>query len=134
MTIVWSATSPTSGRFESSRETEAPELFRRVDELRAAGSGYVEAGPASQELPYLTLSFKDDQAVIERFNQDGSMSVLLGDGTTPEDADVYVPTMDDPDPAWFSGAFASTVERGVTVLRRFLDGAASDDLGEWFDL
>lgn len=134
MTVSWAATSPIIGRFASYRQTDSRDLVERLDELRAVGSGYVEVGLASQDLPYLCLGFQDDRAVVQRFNEDGSMSVLVGDGRTPADQDVWVPVMDDPDPAWFSGAFASTVERAVAVLRRFLDGPDQDELSEWSDL
>lgn len=136
MSVVWAATSPSSGRFEARREGDASELFTRLEELRVAGSGYLEAGHTGREheLPYLSLHFKGDRAVIERFNQDGSISLLYGDGSAPSGEVIHVPLLDDPEPASYSAEFSSTVERAIKVLGEFLDGSDLDAVGTWFDL
>ena len=62
------------------------------------------------------------------------MSLLYGDGSTPATEMVHVPLLDDPEPASYSGQFASTVDRATKVLGEFLDGTDLDVVGSWFDL
>lgn len=133
MSLVWAATSPESGRFSpTERGSDVRDLSDRFTRLRSRGEGYLEVRLPDSGSPQLSLSFRDDHAVIHLIDGAGTMSLLVGDGTVPSAAVVDVPVMDDP--AGFAGCFVLGVDRAWDLVGHFIRTGSPDDLGQWCEL
>ncbi|MFG2576124.1 hypothetical protein [Streptomyces sp. NPDC048481] len=133
MSVVWAATSPESGLFYPvERCSEVKDLSDRFNELRSRGQGYVEVRSPNREFPVLSLAFRDDHAVVHLMSSTERMSLLVGDGTVPSDAEVEVPIMDDL--AAFTGDFVLDIGRAWYLRHSFTQTQAAGPLGEWCGL
>ncbi|MEW1681755.1 hypothetical protein [Streptomyces sp. NPDC093594] len=133
MSVVWAATSPTSGLFHPvERRSEVKDLSDRFNDLRSCGQGYVEVRSPNREFPVLIVAFRGDHAVIYLMSDAERMSLLAGDGTVPSGAEVEVPIMDDL--AAFTGDFVLDVDRAWDLVHDFTQTQAAGPLGEWCDL
>jgi len=133
MSVVWAATSPESGLFHPvERRSEMKDLADRFNDLRPFGQGYIEVRSPNREFPVLTLAFGDGHAVVHLMADTEQMSLLVGDGTVPSDAEVEVPIMDDL--AAFTGDFVLDIDRAWDLLHSFTQTQASGPLGEWCEL
>lgn len=133
MSAVWSMTSPESGRFTpGERRSELRDLTDDFNELRSRGRGYLEVRLPDGAFPQLTLSFRDDHAIIHLFTNEESVSLLVGDGTVPPETTVDVLIMDDL--AAFTGDFVLSVDHAWDVVRDFVRTEAIEGLGEWCEL
>ncbi|WP_416980827.1 hypothetical protein [Streptomyces sp. T028] len=126
-------TSLESGRFTpGQRRSELPELTGDFNKLRSRGQGYLEVRLPDTEFPQLTLGFRDDHAIIHRFTNEESMSLLIGDGTVPAEATVDVPIMDDL--TAFTGDFVLSVDHAWGIVQNFVRAGMPEELGEWCEL
>jgi hypothetical protein len=133
MSVTWAATAPESGRFSAvERRSDVRNLADHFNELRSRGQGYLEVRQPDSEYPLLTLGFRGDHAIIHRFDDPETSSLLVGDGTAAADVLVDVPVMDDL--AAFSGAFVLAVDRAWVLVRDFIQSGTPHDLGEWCEL
>ncbi|MEW2079336.1 MULTISPECIES: hypothetical protein [unclassified Streptomyces] len=133
MSVVWAATSPESGLFSPvERRSEVKGLSDRFNDLRSLGQGYVEVRLPNREFPMLMLAFRDDHAVVQLMSDPERMSLLVGDGTVPSDAEVEVPIMGDL--ATFTGDFVLDVDRAWELVHDFTQMRAAGPLGEWPEL
>ncbi|GHD54410.1 hypothetical protein [Streptomyces galbus] len=124
MSVTWAATDTATGRFVAEeRRTGLGELTDHVDALRRCrGEGYLEVRLPDREFPVVTLGFRDERAVLHVFEDADTVSLRPGDGTTPADAVVEVPVMDEP--AVFSGDMASSLDAAWSLLHRLLRSPA----------
>ncbi|MGW6008510.1 hypothetical protein [Streptomyces sp. NPDC055210] len=130
MSVVWAATSPESGLFHpAERNSEVTELSDRFTDLRSRGQGYVEVRPPHSEFPVLLLAFRGGHAVIHLMNDPERMSLLVGDGTVPSDAEVEVPVMHEL--AAFTGDFVLDIDRAWGLVTDFIQTWAAGSMGEW---
>ncbi|WP_406344299.1 hypothetical protein [Streptomyces sp. NBC_01578] len=130
MNAVWATTSPESGRFSAvERRSDVSGLSVRFSQLRAHGHGYLEVRLADSDYPLLTLGFRGDHAVVHRFSHAEKVSLLIGDGTTPSDAVVDIPNVDDL--AEFTGDFVLNIDHAWALVRNFIQAEAPNDLGQW---
>ena len=133
MLVWWAATDLESRRYSAvERSSDVADLTDHFTALRSHGQGYLEVRLPGDEFPLLTLGFQDDQAVIHRFSNAETSSLLVGDGTAKADSFVHVPIMDDL--AVFSGDFVLAVDRAWTLVREFIQTGAPGELGEWREL
>jgi hypothetical protein len=124
MSVTWAATDTATGRFVAEeRRTGLGELRDQVDALRRSrGEGYLEVRLPDREFPVVTLGFRGERAVLHVFEDAETVSLHPGDGTTPADAVVEVPVMDEP--AVFSGDMASSLDAAWSLLHRLLRSPA----------
>ncbi|MFF3412597.1 hypothetical protein ACFYW8_41975 [Streptomyces sp. NPDC002742] len=133
MSVVWSMTSLKSGRFSpNERRSELPDLASGFNELRSRGQGYLEVRFPDNAFPQLTLSFRGDHAVIHLFNDEASVSLLVGDGTVSPEVTIDVPIMDDL--TEFTGDFILSVHHAWDVVQNFVQTGTVEGLGEWCEL
>ncbi|HEY3002147.1 MAG TPA: hypothetical protein VGJ44_07325 [Kribbellaceae bacterium] len=135
MNVVWSATSPETGRFSSAvMRSDLKELEDRFTALRSIGEGYVEVELPTDDSPQVSVSFRGDRAVVQQLSdpETPTSSLLVGDGSVPAEAVVDVPVMDDP--AVFTGDFVMSVDRAWDAVRDFVRTGSPADLGEWYQL
>lgn len=130
-TIQWSATDPSSGFFDPTdvNRTSAG-LVERFTALLERGEGYFEIS-GDDVYPLLTLGFRGEIAVIQRFTSAENVEILLGDGTVSAGT-VEVLVMNEV--CEFDAGLASSFRRGQEVLNRFLSGAKTTDVETWIDL
>ncbi|MEU6224716.1 hypothetical protein [Streptomyces sp. NPDC047042] len=108
------------------------DLSDRFNDLRSCGRGYVEVRSPNKEFPVLVLAFRGDHAVVHLMSDTERMSLLVGDGTLPSDAEVEVPIMDDL--AVFTGDFVLDTDRAWGLVHDFTQTWAAVPLGEWREL
>lgn len=133
MSAMWAMTSPETGRFSGIEElSDVSVMEDRFHQLRSQGQGYVEVRLQDMDFPQLTLSFRDDHAVVHLFSDAEKVSLLKGDGTVPPEAAVDVPIMDDL--AEFTGDFVLSVDRAWALVRSFARTGVPAALGEWCEL
>lgn len=133
MSVVWSMTSLNSGRFSpGEKRSELRDLTGDFNELRSHGQGYLEVRLPDSAFPQLTLSFRDDHAIIHLFTNEESVSLLVGDGTVPPEATVDVPIMDDL--TVFTGDFILSVDHAWDIVENFVRTGTFEELGEWCEL
>jgi hypothetical protein len=80
----------------------------------------------------LTLTFRDDHAVVHLMSDSERISLLAGDGTVPSSAEVEVPIMDDL--AAFTGDYVLHIDRAWDLVHHFTHTRAAETLGEWCQL
>ncbi|MGC4874968.1 Imm1 family immunity protein [Micromonospora sp. DT43] len=129
MTISWSATSPTSGKFASVERSDFAGLIERFDELRAQGRGYLEVR-GSAVFPVLTLGFAGSAAVVHLMTDEDAMSLLAAD--EPGDADAEVVVLEDQ--VDFTADFVLNLERAWQVVQEFVRTGDRRRAGEWREL
>ncbi|MFC4148067.1 hypothetical protein ACFO0M_17575 [Micromonospora mangrovi] len=129
MTISWSATSPTSGKFAPVERSDFAGLVERFDELRAQGRGYLEVR-GSAAFPVLTLGFAGSVAVVHLMTDEDAMSLLAAD--EPADADAAVVVLDDL--VDFTADFVLNLDRAWRVLEGFVRTGDPRRAGEWREL
>ncbi|WP_020136589.1 hypothetical protein [Streptomyces sp. 351MFTsu5.1] len=133
MSVVWAATAPDSEPFHLvERRSEVKDLADRFSDLRALGQGYVEVRSSDQEFPVLTLAFREDHAVVHLMHDRERISLLVGDGTVPPEAEVDVPVMEEL--AVFTGDFVLETDRAWELVLDFTQTWAVGPLGEWWEL
>jgi hypothetical protein len=135
MSVIWSATSPETGRVGAVSDTELEQLEARFRQLRSVGQGYLEVELPVENSPQVSVGFRGDQAVVERLTDldEAPKSLLLvGDGSLPPDTTVQVPIMDED--AVFTGGFVMSVDRAWEAVRGFVRTGSTDALGDWFEL
>lgn len=126
-------TSVQSARFDSTeRRSELHDVVSAFRELRATGQGHLEVNLPDSPYPYLTLSFLGDHAVIHLFTSEGSVSLLVGDGSVSPEGEVDVPVMDDL--GTFTGDFVMGVDRAWDFTENFVRAGTVEGLGEWCEL
>ena len=130
MNVVWAATSPESGLFHPvERRSEVKDLSDRFNDLRSFGQGYLEVRSPNREFPVLILAFREKHAVVHLMSDTERMSLLVGDGTVPSNAEAEVPIMDDL--AVFTGDFVLHIDRAWELVHNFTQTRAAGPLGEW---
>lgn len=133
MSVIWATTSPESGRFSPGEKcSDGRDLSARFNELRTRGQGYLEVRSPDSEFPVLTLGFRNDRAVVHRFQDAEKVSLLAGDGTVASDAAVEVLIMDEL--AEFTGDFVLGVDHAWALVREFIRTGMPNELGEWREL
>ncbi|MEU8158768.1 hypothetical protein [Micromonospora parva] len=115
MDISWSASSPTSGTFDSTERSGVTDLVERLGQLRAQGQGYLEVR-GDAEFPLCAMGFKGSPAVVHLMSGGGAMSLLVADG--PRDASAEVLVMDDL--VEFSVDFVLDFDRACQVVQEFV--------------
>lgn len=126
--VNWQASMPGSLRFERiSRTTPTEALKSRLDELLAAGSGYVEIGRPGDAYPMLAVGFQDEVAVVQAFLDAETLALLDGGGGTA--GFVEVPVIDDF--AVFDRRAAVNPEAVWPLVARFAEGDDVMSLGKW---
>ncbi|WP_327007622.1 hypothetical protein OHA72_10325 [Dactylosporangium sp. NBC_01737] len=131
--LVWSATSPGSGRvMPAPRGSTLAELSERVAVLRSIGEGYVEAGFPDRDYPYLAFGFRARYAIVEIFPSAERTLLLVGNGVVANDINAEVPILDEL--ATFTGDFVTDVDRAWTLVRSFLLDGSAVHLGTWQEL
>lgn len=133
MDVVWTATSPSEGRF-SPREvvSTVEQLECRFLELRACGQGYLEVRLAERDFPLLTLGFRGEHAVVHAEDSHESSTLRRGEGAVPSDVVVEVLIFDEL--ARFSGDFVLTLEHAWRVLDAFIRNGSPGDPRDWCEL
>ncbi|GAA2184967.1 hypothetical protein [Micromonospora lupini] len=129
MTISWSATSPTSGKFAPVERSDFAGLAKRFDDLRAQRRGYLEVR-GSAMFPVLTLGFAGSAAVVHLLTDENAISLLAAD--QPADADAEVLVLDDP--VHFTADFVLNLERAWQVVEEFARTGDPRRAGEWREL
>ncbi|WP_328502157.1 hypothetical protein OG828_22805 [Streptomyces sp. NBC_00457] len=130
---MWSSKSLESGRCQpGERGSELRDLTGDFNELRSRGQGHLEFRLTDSEFPQLTLSFRDDHAIIHLFTSEETVSLLAGDGTVPPDATADVPIMDEL--SVFTGEFVLSVDRAWDIVQNFVRTGVFEELGEWCEL
>ncbi len=134
MNVAWVGTSPETGRY-SPVETRAglAEFRDFFQKLRARGEGYVEVRREDAAFPRLALAFRDERAVVHRFDNDETCNLLYGDGVIPAGSEVVVPVIDD-DSSLFTAEFVSGLDRAWGIVCEFAETGNSDNSGEWEEL
>lgn len=115
---MWVGSLPDGEYLSVERESSEAALTGVFDELRVLGSGYLEVRHADSYFPALTIGFRAEHGVVQRFDSAESISILHGDGTILCEAAVEVPVMTDS--VTFSGEFVSSLDRSWTVVHQFL--------------
>jgi hypothetical protein len=129
--VVWTATSPVSGRFDPVETRSDIEVLNdRFATLRARGEGYLEIR-RSTDFPLLTVGFCGSAAVVQAFTSAGTMALLEGDGSVSRDL-LAVPVLDET--ADFVGAAGVRLDRAWSLVQGFLAGSALPELGVWIEL
>jgi hypothetical protein len=96
MNVDWAGTSLTNGRYMPGIWGSGGDgLLARFSELRERGEGYVEASELGKDYPWLTVSFRGDQAVVHLATAEETMALLLGDGSVEAGQVVEVPLYDE---------------------------------------
>lgn len=129
MTVSWTATSPTTGRFVPAEQDNFDALAARFNELRAQGQGYLEVR-GDAEFPVLTLGFKGNAAVVQLMSDEATTALLVADPSATDDAEVLV--MDDP--VEFTSDFVLTLDRAWQVIEEFTRAGDPVGAGEWCEL
>ncbi|RZT80286.1 immunity protein Imm1 of predicted polymorphic toxin system [Micromonospora violae] len=129
MTISWSATSPTSGKFAPVERSDVAGLIERFDELRAQGRGYLEV-QGSTVFPVLTLGFAGSAAVVHLMTDEASISLLAAN--EPAEADAAVVVLDDL--VDFTADFVLNLARAWQVVEEFVRTGDLRRAGEWHEL
>ncbi|WP_431935024.1 hypothetical protein [Micromonospora sp. RP3T] len=129
MTVWWSATSPTSGKFAPVERSDFAGLTERFDELRAQGRGYLEVR-GTAVFPVLTLGFAGSAAVVHLMTNEDAMSLLAAD--EPADTDAAVVVLDDL--VDFTADFVLNLDRAWQVVEEFVRTGDPRRAGEWREL
>jgi hypothetical protein len=133
MSVVWTATSPETGRFNASEiRSDFVPLSACYRELRTLGQGYLEVHLPDASYPLLTLAFQGDQAVLHLLKSPTVTALLVGDESVLSESLVEIRIMDDPTD--FTGDFVLRVDRAWALVCTFIEGGAPDTLGEWHEL
>ena len=135
MNVVWSATSPETGRFSAAvMRSDLTELEGRFAALRSRGEGYLEVELPTGDSPQVSVSFRGDGAVVQQISdlEAPVSSLLVGDGSVPPEARIEVPVMDEL--ADFTGDFVMNVDRAWAAVRDFVRTGSAAGLGEWYEL
>lgn len=133
VSVVWAATAPGSEPSHLvERHSEVKDLADRFSDLRSRGQGYVEVRSPDQDFPTIALAFRDDHAVVHLMRDTARMSLLVGDGTVPPEAEVEVPILDEL--AVFTGDFVLTTDRAWELVLAFTQTWAAEPLGEWCEV
>ncbi|QNS03420.1 hypothetical protein [Streptomyces xanthii] len=131
--MIWSATTPETGLFSGlERHSALADLADRFARLRTLGRGYLEVRLPEGDLPCLTLGFRNDHAVLHRYDESGGLSLHAGDGATAPSTEVEVPIMNEP--TEFTGDFILSTGRAWQIVHTFGRTGASGEPGDWYGL
>jgi hypothetical protein len=135
MNVVWSATSPETGRFCSAvMRTDFKDFEGRYTALRSLGEGYVEVEVSTDDSRQVSFGFRGDLAVVGQLGnpEEARSFLLVGDGSLPPHGKIDVPFMDQV--GVFTGDFVMTLDRAWDVVREFVRTGFVGDIGEWYEL
>ncbi|KOV67350.1 hypothetical protein ADL00_16300 [Streptomyces sp. AS58] len=117
MSVVWSAMAVEPDWFSGlERHSAVENLADQLNELRTLGQGYVEVRLPGGDLPYLTLGFQGDHAIIHLFDDSGGLPLLVGDGTAAPEAGAGAGAMIMSELAMFTGDFTLSLDHSWDIL------------------
>jgi hypothetical protein len=129
--VVWAASSPTTGAFVANELQTSPEqLAERFEHLRAQGSGYLEVR-RDDAYPVLTLGFRYNVAVVHLLTDAESTFLLRGEGTA-RTASAAVQVMDEL--MEFTSEFVYSLDDAWEVVQRFALSDGFPDRDRWHEL
>jgi hypothetical protein len=130
--VDWIVAGHLSAEAGSPTRLDDDELRNRLEQLMAQRSGHVEVSKAGEAYPALTLSIRDDLAVVHYFRNADACLLLQGDGLVPPDQSVDFQVLDVL--AAFTGDFISSSARAADLIDAFAHGVDPHQLGIWSQL